>query len=93
MAPAPLAGRFLIAWTLIFPTLHSDPVGDTGTHPSFANNWRKGVCHLFLSEHIPPAAHDLLFCPEECLQFASGAGHLDEESAFSLFVFRHIHGH
>lgn len=93
VTPAPLAGRFFIAWTLIFPTLGSGPVGDTGTHPFFVNNWRKDVCHLFLSEHIPPAAHGLLFCPGECLQFASGSGHLDEESAFSLLVFRHIHGH
>lgn len=93
VTPAPLAERFLIAWTLIFPPLHSGPVGDRGTHPSSANNRRKDVCHLFLSAHIPPAAHDLLFCPGKCLQFASGSGHLDEESAFSLFVFRHMRGY
>lgn len=48
--------KVLIAWTPIFPTLHTGPVSDTGIHPSSANYWRKDVCHLFLRAHVPTSS-------------------------------------
>jgi len=58
----PLAGRLLVAWAPIFPPLHAGPVGDTETHPSSENCWRRDVCQGLLHTYIATGSHELLLC-------------------------------